>query len=122
MGRVVHFEMPADDVERASDFYESVFGWKIRRWEGPIQYSLATTGDADGMGIDGAIARRTPPIERLVVTIGVGDLDETVAKLVAAGGKTLDEKRAISGVGWHRYCQDTEGNVIGVLQPDEAAK
>jgi uncharacterized protein len=122
MGRVVHFEMPADDVERASDFYESVFGWKIRRWEGPIQYWLATTGDEADMGIDGAVARRTPPIERLVVTIGVGDLDDTVTKLVAAGGRALDEKQAVPGVGWHRYCEDTEGNVIGVLQPDESAK
>lgn len=122
MGRVVHFEMPVDDIGRAADFYEKVFDWKIARWDGPIVYWLASTGEQGDAGIDGALAGRTPPLDRLVVTIGVGDLDATVEKLVAAGGRTLDEKSAVPGIGWHRYCADTEGNVIGVLQPDESAK
>jgi len=54
MTRVVHFEIHADDPERAAAFYRSVFGWEIRKWDGPFDYWLVMTGPREEMGIDGA--------------------------------------------------------------------
>ena len=122
MGRVVHFELPADDPKRASGFYRDVFGWQIEEWHGDIEYYLASTGAGDNPGIDGAILRREAPVTRLVTTIGVGSLDETLEKLKATGGRVIDGRQPIPGIGWHAYCEDTEGNVIGVLEPDENAR
>ena len=122
MGRVVHFELPADDPKRAVGFYRDVFDWRIEEWHGDIEYYLASTGLEDSPGIDGAILRREAPVTRLVTTIGVGSLDETLEKLTAGGGRVIDERKPIPGIGWHAYCEDTEGNVIGVLEPDENAR
>lgn len=58
MSRVVHFEIPADDPERSIKFYETVFGWTIEKWDGPIEYWLIITGDEDKPGIDGGLAHR----------------------------------------------------------------
>ena len=60
MPRVTHFEIPADDPERAADFYRKVFGWEIKKWDGPVDYWLVTTGSADEPGIDGGIAKAEP--------------------------------------------------------------
>ena len=79
-------------------------------------------GPTTSMGINGAILRREAPITRLVTTIDVESLDETVKKLTAAGGRVIEERKAVTGIGWHAYCEDTEGNVIGVLEPDAGAK
>ena len=58
MPRVIHFELPADEPERAARFYESVFGWEITKWQGPMDYWLVTTGEEGTPGIDGAISPR----------------------------------------------------------------
>ena len=60
MARVIHFELAADDPERATEFYTKVFGWQIQKWDGPQDYWLATTGAPGAPGIDGAIMRRDP--------------------------------------------------------------
>ena len=62
MSRVNHFEINADDPERAAKFYANVCGWKIDKWKGPIEYWLVTTGESDEPGIDGAIMRREKPL------------------------------------------------------------
>jgi predicted enzyme related to lactoylglutathione lyase len=121
MPRVGHFEIPADEPERAVQFYESVFGWKIRKWEGPMEYWLVTTGEPPEVGIDGGIERRS---EGAVTrnTVDVADVDEYVRKVEAAGGKVIQPKTALPGVGWFAYCTDTEGNVFGMMQEDPSAK
>ena len=53
MNRPVHFEIPADDVERAVAFYQKTFGWTIKKWDGPIPYWMVTTGPEDEGGING---------------------------------------------------------------------
>jgi len=121
MGRVVHFELPADDVRRAVGFYREVFGWQIEDPSGEEQYFLSATGSGSAPGINGAILPRTGPVTRLVATIQVDALDQTLDRVKAGGGAVIDGKRPIPGVGWHAYCEDCEGNVIGVLQPDPAA-
>jgi predicted enzyme related to lactoylglutathione lyase len=121
MPRVVHFEIPADDPERAVKFYEDVFGWAIKKWEGPADYWLVTTGEAPEVGIDGGIERRR---EGVVTrnTVDVPDLDEYMRKVEAAGGKVIEPRTALPRVGWYAYCADTEGNVFGLMQEDPNAR
>jgi hypothetical protein len=121
MPRVVHFEIAADDPERAVSFYETVFGWEITKWDGPMEYWLIKTGPEDEPGIDGGLAKRTDPSTGTENTIDVDSVDDYVAKIEAGGGKILRPKSAVPGVGWLAYCQDTEGNTFGIMQSDAAA-
>jgi len=121
MPRVIHFEIHADDPERAVSFYENVFGWKISKWQGPVDYWLATTGEPDKPGIDGAIMRRTDH-GTTYNTIDVPSVDEFAQRIEKAGGKILMPKTAVPGVGYMAYCTDTEGNVFGIMEENPEAK
>ena len=116
MPRVVHFEIPADATERATAFYEKVFGWRFQKWEGPMEYWLASTGASDQPGIDGGVHRRQPG-QVTTNSIQVDDLDQSLACVEANGGKPVVPKMEIQGMGWVAYCTDTEGNVFGLFQP-----
>jgi predicted enzyme related to lactoylglutathione lyase len=122
MPRVIHFEIGIDEPERAIHFYQSVFGWVIKRWEGPMAYWLVTTGPAGEPGIDGALTERRPSGDKTVNTIDVPDLDAYTAKVEEAGGRVLEPKQTIPGVGYFCYCQDSEGNVFGLMESDPGAK
>jgi uncharacterized protein len=126
MARVVHFEIHAENPERASEFYQAVFGWEIKKWEGPTDYWLITTGPDSEMGINGAIMRRFEPLKgeaitAYVCTIGVESLDESIDKITRSGGTVTMPKMAVQTIGWLAYFKDTEGNIFGVLQPDTSA-
>jgi uncharacterized protein len=113
MSRVIFFELPADDPERASAFYSQVFGWRFQKW-GEHDYWLIKTGEGE-MGIDGGLTRKT--INKAVVnTIGVTDLDAQIAAVLAAGGKLLEGKIEVPGMGYLAYCADPEGNAFGMMQ------
>ena len=120
MSRVVHFEIHADDPERAVRFYSKAFGWKVERW-GPMEYWLASTGPKTEPGIDGAIMRRQEKLAT-VNSISVTSIDEAMRAVKAAGGKVLTPKMPIPGVGWNAYCLDTEGNTFSLFQDDPSAK
>jgi predicted enzyme related to lactoylglutathione lyase len=122
MPRPVHFDFPADDPERAIQFYSDVFGWKFEKWEGPMEYWLITTGPREEPGVNGGMGRRGDPDMGVVNTIDVPSVDEYVEKITAAGGKVLQPKMAIPGVGWYATCQDTEGNAFGIMQDDPSVK
>lgn len=119
MGRVIHFEIQADDPERAAEFYQQAFGWAIQNWGGPVDYWLATTGPDEEPGINGTITRRMNP--GTVNTIDVASFDEAAQKIVEAGGKVTTPKRAVPGIGWMTYCKDTKGNTFGIMQNDLSA-
>lgn len=122
MPRVIHFEVTADEPERAVKFYEDVFGWKTQRWGGGKQtYWLMNTG-MEGPGIHGGIMGRQPGFPPTVNSISVPSVDEFVKKVTAAGGKVMMAKSVIPGVGYQAYCTDTEGNLFGVHQSDPSAK
>jgi predicted enzyme related to lactoylglutathione lyase len=121
MPRVIHFEIHADDPERAVKFYEKTFGWKIKKWEGPADYWLVTTGEDKESGINGAIMQRMGK-GTTYNTVGVPSVDEFLKKIVKAGGKIVQKKTTIPGVGYMAYCADTEGNVFGIMQDDPTAK
>ena len=122
MPRVVHFEIPADNPERAVKFYSDVFGWQINKWEGPQDYWLVATGASDQPGIDGAITRRQSPVTVPDFTVDVESVDDAVGKVTASGGTVVAPRMSVPGVGYLAYCQDTEGNLFGVMQADETAK
>ncbi len=121
MARVVHFEIPADDPARAVKFYETVFGWKIQKWDGPENYWLAMTGEEGQPGINGAITGRGEPTTVVVNTMDVASVDDSIAQVVANGGSVLMPKMPVPGVGYLAYFRDTEGNVFGMMQNDPSA-
>jgi predicted enzyme related to lactoylglutathione lyase len=132
MNRVVHFEIQAEDPERAATFYRTIFGWSIDKWDGgAMEYWIVMTAEKDSTepGINGGILRRpakTPPAEcgtnAFVCTMQVTDYNETEKQILAAGGKVALPKFAITGMAWQGYYIDTEGNTFGIHQPDKNAK
>ena len=121
MGRVSHFEITADNPKRAAEFYEKAFGWKFNDWGGPFTYLLATTGDKDETGIDGAIMDRTDHGQAVINTITVDKWEDGANAVKNAGGQVLMEKTAVPGQGYFAYCKDTEGNVFGIFEGDPTA-
>lgn len=122
MPRVVHFEVMAEDPERAGAFYRQVFGWDISKWEGPEDYWLITTGPQDEPGgINGGLGRsQGQPMT--INTINVSSVDAFTEKVIQHGGKVVLPKMAIPSVGYLVYCQDTEGIVFGMMEADAEAK
>ena len=122
MTRVVHFEIVSDDPERTKRFYEEIFGWKVEKWDGPMDYWFFTTGGSDEPGIDGAFGLRQSPEDSVINTIDVEDVDKYVKLVVENGGEIIRPKSAIPGVGYLMYFKDSEGNLWGMMQDDPEAK
>lgn len=122
MGRVVHFEISAEDPDRAAEFYRKAFGWEVTDWGGGFRYLLATTGPDDQPGINGAITERQEHSQPVVNSIEVARWEDGAAAVAAAGGEVLMEKTPIPGMGYFAYCRDTEGNVFGIFESDPAAQ
>ena len=127
MPRVVHFEIHADNPERAAKFYTDSFGWKIQKWNGPVEYWMVMTGDPGKPGIDGGLMRRYGTVTgdsviAFVCTLDVPSVDDYVKKVMAAGGTIVMPKSAVPGVGWIAYGKDTEGNIFGLMQEDPNAR
>lgn len=121
MPRVIHFEIPADDPTRAARFYESVFGWRFQKWDGPMEYWMVVTG-TQGPGIDGGLMKRQQPGQSVNHVVGVDSVDATTQAVEKAGGRVVAPKSAIPGVGWIAYYLDPENNAFGVMQADESAR
>ena len=121
MGRVSHFEITADDPERAAAFYRKVFGWEFNDYGGPFKYLLATTGPKDEIGIDGAIMARHHTNQAVINTISVDTWEAGAQAVNDAGGTVLSEKDTLPGLGYFAYCRDTEGNVFGIFEANAAA-
>jgi hypothetical protein len=121
MSRPVHFEIPADNPERAIEFYSSIFGWKFSKWDGPMEYWLITTGEPAEPGINGGLLRRRDPNQPCVNTITVASVDESLEAIAKGGGVCVLPKMAVPGVGWMAYCKDPDGHIFGIMQPDMTA-
>jgi predicted enzyme related to lactoylglutathione lyase len=118
--RPSHFEIPVDDPDRAEKFYAAVFGWTFQRYDGaPSYYGMASTGDTDP-GINGALFQRDTDSET-TITMSVVSIEDTIATILAEGGKVLQDKAAIPSMGWFAVCQDTEGNKFGLYTNDPSA-
>jgi len=119
---MVHFNIQADDPQRAMDFYTKVFGWKFEEAPGGVEYWLANTDDPGELGVSAGVGIRYPGtrFNAFVNMFSVDDIDAYVVKIKLNGGKTLAPKIAVSGVGYYVPCQDTEGNAFGLLESDES--
>ncbi len=125
MPNIVHFEIPADDVERARKFYGELFGWKIEKFTGPtpIDYWSITTGkEAGQMGIDGGMMQRQDPRQQTIVYIDVPSVDEYMDKAKKLGGSVCVPKMAVPGMGYFAVCLDPENNGFGIWECDANAK
>ncbi|MEI2776055.1 MAG: VOC family protein [Tetrasphaera sp.] len=130
MGRVIHFEIQADDLERAKTFYGTVFGWTFPDYSAAVDapYFGVITGSDEEPGINGGLLPRPAEnpgpgfgVTAYVCTVGVADYDAADAAILGAGGRVALPKMAIPGMAWQGYYLDTEGNTFGIHQPDPDA-
>ena len=119
--RAIHFDLSADDPERSVEFYRSVFDWEVRKWDGPEDYWIIQTGSEEEPGITGGIARRIRSGDTSIMIFDVASIDNTVKRVVEAGGSVREARRPIPGVGYLATCIDTEGNSFGIMEIDENA-
>jgi len=122
-GQVVHFEVPADDLERAQRFYADAFGWQITPMP-EMSYTMVATGPTEpnggptetGMINGGMMARSGGPATSPVITIQVDDIDDALASVERLGGKTAVGRMPVGEMGFAAYFVDTEGNTLGLWQ------
>ncbi len=124
MNKVVHFEIPAEDLSRAKDFYASVFGWQLMTMPvGEGEYTMVTTTAVDETtrmptepgSINGGMMERSPQTQGPVIVIDVEDIDAVLAQVESNGGSTVTPKTPIPDMGAFAYFKDSEGNTMGVF-------
>ena len=120
-GRVVHFEIPYDDGERAGVFYSEVFGWEIVEMP-EMGYTMVTSGPSGDEGptelgfINGGMMRREAPFAAPNLVIDVESIDDALKAVNQAGGQTVSEREAVGEMGFAAYVRDTEGNLVGLWE------
>ena len=121
-GRIVHFEIPFDDGERARAFYAGLFGWQVQDLP-DMHYTLVMTGPVSEDGassepgyINGGMMQRQEPLEHPVVVIDVEDIDATLTAVTEQGGATVVPKQPVGQMGFTAYFRDSEGNLMGLWQ------
>jgi predicted enzyme related to lactoylglutathione lyase len=117
MSSIVHFEIPADDIQRAKAFYSNLFGWKIEDYQG-MDYAMIDVMGAPG----GGMMKRMHPEQQITNYIGVPSVDEYAAKVEKLGGKIIVPKKAVPGMGYFIICMDTENNAFGIWEMSTTAK
>jgi uncharacterized protein len=116
MSRITHFELPSTDIPASRKFYENVLGWKLEKWDGPMEYWLVYTGDPTSPGINGALGGAANEFKATVNTAEVADLDAALQAAEANGGLIIMPKDEIPGVGWLSYVREPGGAVLGLIQ------
>lgn len=122
-----YFDFTVHDVDQARKFFQAVFNWKFERFPMPYEYYRIQAGPASEPGIDGGIgAVKDAPIAGGVpvtqITVPVANLDEAVAKIQASGGRVVEPKLPIPGIGWYATCAEPGGLRFGIIQADPTAK
>lgn len=122
MDKVVHFEIPADDVARAKDFYGSIFEWELEDVPG-MDYTMVRTVPVDEQqmptepgAINGGMMRRSAETTGPVLTINVDSIDDAIKKIEAGGGSVVRPRTEIPGMGAFAYFTDSEGNAVGLWE------
>ncbi|MFI7064013.1 VOC family protein [Kribbella sp. NPDC050124] len=115
MGRIIHVELTATDLDRAAAFYATAFGWTTEASPFVGGYLVASTGPGDG--IDGAIMTRDYQQQPAIPWIAVEDLDAALNAVADGGGAVASDPQELPGVGRLAYVRDPDGNLLGVRQP-----
>lgn len=120
--RVVHFEVPFDDADRARGFYRDVFDWQIQPMP-ELSYNMVSTGPVDDQGmptepayIGGGMTQRQAPVTTPVIVLAVDDIDATLVDIEKHGGSAVSEKLPVGAMGFAAYFNDSEGNLMGLWQ------
>ena len=119
----MHFEIPANDIEKLKRFYEEVFGWKITLSPGPIEYWLIQTVpiDSDGKlkrpGVNGGMYKKDVPESKPINYYSVESISDFLAKIEKLGGKVTQPKQEVPEIGWIAAAEDPEGNQFALFQP-----
>ena len=122
MPTIVHFEIPADNVERAKAFYGELFGWKIEKTPGPMDYWLISTTDEKGeKGVEGGMIGRQHPQHAVTNYIDVPSIETYAAKIEQLGGQVVVPKTAVPTFGYFAVCLDTENNTFAIWENDPSA-
>jgi hypothetical protein len=126
-GQVVHFEVPADDLERAQSFYRDAFGWQLNPMP-EMSYTIVTTTKVDDQGrptepgaINGGMMTRQRPFTGPVIVISVDDVDGALERVRELGGELLQPRTAVGDMGFSAYFADPEGNVVGLWETARGA-
>jgi predicted enzyme related to lactoylglutathione lyase len=126
-GEVVHFEVPADDLERAQSFYRDAFGWQLDPMP-EMSYTIVTTTKVDDQGrptepgaINGGMMTRQRPFTGPVIVISVDDVDGALERVRELGGEMLQPRTAVGDMGFSAYFADPEGNVVGLWETARGA-
>ncbi|MBT7902713.1 VOC family protein [Candidatus Woesearchaeota archaeon] len=119
MNKITHFEIPADNMERAKSFYEQVFDWKINKWEGSVEYWCIKMGQGKDCLSGGLMSRKQGIGKHPINTIEVISIDEFLKKIELKGGEIITPKMTIDKIGFIAYFKDTEGNVMGILEKNK---
>lgn len=123
MPTIAHFDLPADDVERAKKFYTELFDWKIEKVEGPMEYYFIETTDLEGQpGLGGGMGLRGSPEQKITNFMEVTSVDEYCDRVKELGGMVLQPKMPVPGYGYLAVCMDTEENTFGLWEIDESAE
>ena len=119
---IVWFEVPADNIDRAKKFYGELFGWKIEKFPGPMDYWHIDTGGGDDTPDGGLLKRQNPGQQGITNYIGVASVDQFVEKVQKLGGKVCLPKTAVPQMGYFAICQDTENNTFALWEMNKDAK
>jgi hypothetical protein len=120
-GRVVHFEIPYDDGDRARAFYNKVFGWEVMEMP-EMSYTMATSGPSGDEGpaepgfINGGLMQREEPFKSPNLVIDVENIEDALKAVADAGGSTVSDRQPVGDMGFAAYVKDTEGNLVGLWE------
>ena len=120
---IIHFEIPADNMEKLKAFYETVFGWTITQVPGPIDYWVIQTVPIDPNGapirpgVNGGMYKRMEPENKPINYFSVESITDFLDRIVKLGGKVTQPKQEIPEVGWIAAAEDPEGNAFALLEP-----
>jgi len=116
----VHFEIPADDPEKLSGFYQDLFGWTITKAPGPVDYWMVETAP-EGQGVNGGMMARQVPQQQIMVYFQVESIDDFATKAQSLGGTVVMPKHAVAGMGWFAVCLDPQNNAFALWEDDSSA-
>jgi predicted enzyme related to lactoylglutathione lyase len=122
-GRIVHFEIPFDDGDRARGFYQEAFGWNVQQVP-EMEYTMVMSGPTTEQGMPsepgfingGMFDRKAGPARGPVITVDVDSIDATLEKVEKLGGSTVVARQPVGDMGFIAYFQDPEGNVMGLWE------
>ena len=113
---IVHFEIPANNPEKLSEFYKNLFGWKFEKMSMGDYWTISTKAGQDSAGVNGGMMKKMDPNQRPVNYVLVESVDDFTKKIQSSGGKIIVPKTPIPNMGTFAVALDPEGNTFGIFE------